>query len=285
MNYERLENGSNGLVLSASLDNLVFEGKNRSYGGYQMRSTDNRRLLGSFYFTAALVLIVTLFFYMRNNGPEMPKESFVPVMVDDPTKVVEIEVPPVDEPEKIEKPEDPGPPAPPVQEPTPTQEFRTPNPSPKAEDTATVIDQSLIIDNPGLKTDTGGGTIPMGPEPKKPGTGGTGDGTGGPTEIDINDPLYWQTEQPVAMNLNDIKGKIRYPEQLMEVGLEGQVLFKVLVDENGSYLRHEVKKTSHNLFTKEVEPKLKDLKFQPGKQAGKNVRVWVLIPFKFTLNR
>lgn len=286
MNYERLDHRSNGLVLTASLDNMVFEGRNRSYGAYQMRTSETRRLMASAYITAAVVLIVTLIFFIRFSYPRAEVAgNLVPVNTEVfDAKIIDIPEPPVADPPKdpvdVTEPNNPAPAEP---EPLATQAVLIPEPSPVAQDTATVIAQA-DIKNPGATNSAGGGTPTM--EPAGTG-GGTGTGTGnpGPIILDETSPDYWTAKQPVALNLNDIKKRVVYPRQLKEAEYEGDVVVKILVDEKGSYKTHKVLKSAHPLFLKEVESQIKDLTFSPGNQGGRDVQVWVMIPFKFRLSR
>ena len=47
-------------ILSADILDIIFEGKNKSYGAYDLRKTYNKRLTKALLLTAALALLIFL---------------------------------------------------------------------------------------------------------------------------------------------------------------------------------------------------------------------------------
>ncbi|MEM9934246.1 MAG: energy transducer TonB [Bacteroidota bacterium] len=84
-------------------------------------------------------------------------------------------------------------------------------------------------------------------------------------------------------NLPEIKQKIGYPNQAREKGIEGTVLIRILVDENGQYKFHKITADPNPLLTKAVEMYIDELNFTPEKRNGVNVQTWTTIPFIFSL--
>lgn len=83
--------------------------------------------------------------------------------------------------------------------------------------------------------------------------------------------------------IGSIQSKVQYTEIARRVGIEGQVVIKVIVDENGDVLHAEViKKLFDDLDRISIEA-AKQLKFKPGRQRGKPVKVQVHIPITFKL--
>jgi protein TonB len=73
-----------------------------------------------------------------------------------------------------------------------------------------------------------------------------------------------------------------YPLIALEAQIEGKVSVKVLVDVDGSV----IKTGSFNgpdVFRDEVSQKSMNLRFTPGLQNGKPVKVWVTVPYRFSL--
>lgn len=89
---------------------------------------------------------------------------------------------------------------------------------------------------------------------------------------------------PSATNFATIASNITYPTYAKEKGMEGQVLARILVDENGKYVKHRILKYDNCGMRYHVEKQLPKLQFLPAEKDGQHVAVWVNLPFKFTLN-
>lgn len=81
--------------------------------------------------------------------------------------------------------------------------------------------------------------------------------------------------------LKQLQGKIKYPEIAKRVGVEGKVLVQALVDENGNVISVNTLKGIGSGCDEEAMDAVKNSKFTPGKQRGKNVKVQVTIPIVF----
>ncbi|MEO0092456.1 MAG: TonB family protein [candidate division WOR-3 bacterium] len=101
------------------------------------------------------------------------------------------------------------------------------------------------------------------------------------TEADIPIVPYWVVEvKPQPQYIP----KPQYPELARAAGIEGQVVVKALVDVDGKIIEVEILKSSGNssLDAAALEA-ARQATFTPAKQRDQFVRVWVSIPFKFTL--
>lgn len=97
--------------------------------------------------------------------------------------------------------------------------------------------------------------------------------------------VYQQFEvdkPPVAVNLGQVKGSMRYPEIARSSGIEGKVTVKVLVGPDGS-VTQVGGFSGPDVFRDEVSSKVMNLQFTPALQQGQPVRCWVSVPFSFTL--
>ena len=47
-------------ILSADILDLVFEGRNKDYGAYELRKTYNKRIIGALVITASIALLALL---------------------------------------------------------------------------------------------------------------------------------------------------------------------------------------------------------------------------------
>jgi periplasmic protein TonB len=100
-------------------------------------------------------------------------------------------------------------------------------------------------------------------------------------ETDIPVVPFWKVEvKPQPVNIPTPA----YPEMARNAGIEGQTVVEALVDVDGSVADARVLKSAGNqsLDAAAIEA-ARRAKFTPAKQRDKPVRVWVSIPFRFTL--
>lgn len=88
--------------------------------------------------------------------------------------------------------------------------------------------------------------------------------------------------QPIG-GLANIQKKIVYPEIAKRSGVEGKVLVQAIIDENGNVAKAKVIKGIGSGCDEVALDAVKNSKFTPGKQRGKNVRVRITIPIVFKL--
>lgn len=86
-------------------------------------------------------------------------------------------------------------------------------------------------------------------------------------------------EEPQPLNMPEIIQLIQYPSVLLEAGVSGYVVVRMLVGKEGQYLKHKVINTPHPILTGEVEKHLPKLRFTPAYQGHKPIKYWVNIPF------
>ena len=75
-----------------------------------------------------------------------------------------------------------------------------------------------------------------------------------------------------------------YPEMARLAGMQGTVVIKVLVAEDGSVARVEVLKGVHPLLDRPALAAARKLVFAPGTQRSMPVRCFVAVPFRFYLH-
>jgi protein TonB len=105
--------------------------------------------------------------------------------------------------------------------------------------------------------------------------------TKSPTQTDIPIVPYWVVEvKPEPIDIP----KVAYPELARQAGIEGQTVVKALVSTDGSIEDVEILKSSGNTSLDQAAlAAARNAKFKPAKQRDQLVRVWVSIPFKFSL--
>lgn len=94
------------------------------------------------------------------------------------------------------------------------------------------------------------------------------------------------TGTPVEATLAYRATPLKYPPQALHSHLEGQVILRVLVDENGVPQDVAIEKSSGRLVLDRSarEQVLKGWRFEPATVNGHTVRAWARVPVTFSLN-
>jgi len=102
-----------------------------------------------------------------------------------------------------------------------------------------------------------------------------------PTDTDIPVVPFWAVEvKPQTKSIP----KPTYPDLARQAGVEGQVVIDALVDVDGKVIDVKIRKSSGNSALDEAALNAaRGADFTPAKQRDQLVRVWVSIPFKFSL--
>jgi len=102
-----------------------------------------------------------------------------------------------------------------------------------------------------------------------------------PTDTDIPVVPFWAVEvKPQTKRIP----KPKYPELARQAGVEGQTVIDALVDIDGKVIDAKIRKSSGNTSLDEAAMNAaRGAEFTPAKQRDQLVRVWVSIPFKFSL--
>ena len=262
----------------ANLDDMVFEDKERRFGAFFLRKNYPLHLFIATSLISLIVLTGTYGPLLADRYGFFAKEER---RVREVKKIVLEELPP---PPPLN--EDTPPPPPPPQAPPPqvrTVEFRVPEPVPEeeAEENATMEEVQKLEEEPNFGAETKEGEdigLPIGDL----------DGDGDVPEVIVdNDPgineFISVEQEPVPVNIDDIKSLIGYPQIARDAGIQGQVVIRVLVDKTGNYDRHRIVKSVHPILDEAVEQHLSKLKFTPAIQGGRPIKFWVNIPFNFKL--
>ncbi len=272
-------------VIISNLDEIVFERRNKSYGAFDIRKKYEKNLKKSFAVAVFCSLclvnypLVAKWFEPEKRVIENPLDTIVfinpPVIKDN----IEPEIP-----EELPK-----------EQPRSREHIRTfalVEPEVVNDDDKRIIRDlinvdSLLNNNLGLENKDGKDTenpdfdLKLG-EDSVPGT----DIEVFKEEKKIVEPkiedLFIGIE-PKPVNLNDIKKSIVYNQGLKEMGIQGKVTLRVLIDEDGNVMKFVTIRTPHQLFVDEVSKHLNKLKFVPAIQNNKPVKCWINVPFDFKL--
>jgi outer membrane biosynthesis protein TonB len=99
---------------------------------------------------------------------------------------------------------------------------------------------------------------------------------------DVNYNSFEVEVVPECVNLGAVKNSMVYPQVAVESGIQGIVSIRVLVGTDGHVIQTG-KITGPEVFYDEVREKAMNLEFTSGLQNGKAVKVWMTVPFSFTL--
>lgn len=264
---------------------LVFEGRNKEYGAYQLRKENPQTTMIALFCGIALIAILaaipTLINHFKPKQAEVitPREHIVIGVIDpvEPYKPIE---PP--KPDEVAPKPDGGAP----KSNTPTVAYTdievSKTPSDDIPDTRDFTDA-----NPGNETTSGDsdGTIVIGNNPGNGPSNSTGEGKGDDTGEAISSLLV--DESPMFMNgMDDFYKKVArefdLPDTEKEMTLKVYVSF--IIEKDGTMSNIKVLRDPGYGMGKEAVRVLKSIKtkWKPGKKAGKEVRTAFNLPI--TLN-
>ena len=106
----------------------------------------------------------------------------------------------------------------------------------------------------------------------------------------VEDEIYTEVEESPQFPGGDaalmtfIQSRIHYPFAAKEIGLEGRVVVKFVVQKDGTLDQIAVARGVHPMLDDEALRVIRDLPdFIPGKQNGEPVDVWYMVPVEFKL--
>ncbi len=97
----------------------------------------------------------------------------------------------------------------------------------------------------------------------------------------INEFIFADVE-PQPVNLSEIMKDIGYPHEAIEENVQGDVVVRILIDEEGNYIKHAYIKELHPACTAAIDEHIRNLTFTPALQSDKAIKYWfnLRIPFK-----
>ena len=250
---------------------ILFENRNKKYGSYELRRHYAQRMQRAM----AIVLGCAglLIAYSRMNGKGAQVAITIPaVQKEIHTSDVIFDIP---KPKPIKMP-----PSPPPAATKPTIAFTVPS---ITKDNI-LIDQpptqDLLANNvPGVKTIAGDNTIP-------------GDISGPAGNTKKIDPPANVTPIAVADIMPEFSSDINqylsrhlsYPQRAREAGIEGKVIIRFVVNEDGSVSNTVVMRGIEGGCNEEALRVVNGMpRWKPGKQGGQPVKVYYTLPIRFTL--
>ena len=272
-------------LISNEWADIVFQGRNKVYGAYQLRRGTGKRNIWSMVFVAAVAAVAYLGLAAYNSYQAAQKAKFEAEMeasLIETKKQAKVEkkteAPKVEQVQKVEKVKSSIAFTPPVikkdSEVKPEEEMKTQD---ELKETKTAIGAFDVKGN-----DESGGTVLKAveeiatPEPPK-------------QEAEQNkvfDVVEQQPQYPGGMGaLNHWLGSnIKYPVMAAENGIEGRVVVQFVVERDGSVSGVHVVRGVDPSLDKEATRVVSAMpKWIPGKQNGSAVRVKYTVPVTFRL--
>lgn len=270
-------------LISNEWADLVFQGRNKVYGAYQLRRGTSKRNIVSMIFVAAVAAVAYLGLAAYNSYQEAQKAKFEAEMeasLLDAKKEAKVEkkteTPKVEPVQKVEKVKSSIAFTPPVikkdSEVKPEEEMKTQD---ELKETKTAIGAYDVKGN-----DDAGGTVLKAveeiaaPEP--------------PKHEEEQNKIFEVVEQQPQFPGGSVNGwladHIKYPVVAAENGISGRVVVQFVVERDGSVSQVRVVRGVDPSLDKEAQRVISSMpKWIPGKQNGQAVRSRFTVPVTFRL--
>lgn len=272
-----------------TLDEMVFEDRNKAYGAYFLRKNYSK------YLTRALT-IGTLIFGSLIGGAWGYNKFILPNMQKEDLQSVEIDLEKLKQAQEQEDTPPPPPPPPPPDEPPPPppevkqikflppepkadEEVKIEEPPPKIEETEKAVISKKTVEGEDVVA-TFAPPPPPPPEITKPA------GLGKAVEEEIFTAVEQNPEYPggTSAMYRFIGENLKYPSAAQRANVSGKVFVKFVVEKDGSIGDVQILKGIGFGCDEEASRVIKQMpKWKPGRQNGRDVRVYYTIPINFTL--
>lgn len=270
-------------ILTADVLDIIFDGKNKSYGAYELRKTYNKRMVTALIVTAGICLLIFLGYFVSKA---LEKNSDKKEMV-----VQDVQLEEVKQEEKKNEPPPPPPPPKPVEPPkvemakfTPpkivkdeeVKEDEKPPEVEKLEDVKIGAKNQEGVKDEGVVappvSDAGKGVVEA---PKK--VEEDWDKTFTKVEIESE---YPGGSSAWARYLNK---SLNYPSEAQEAEIQGTVVVQFIVDKEGNVSDVEAISGPKELQGEAVRVIKKSGKWTPAVQNGRQVKSYKKQPITFRL--
>ena len=272
---------------------IVFEGKNKDFGAYQLRSTSDRRHNKAVLFTIIGLIVVLVggyFWGMYSDYKRAEYEAQLQAQLEQQLAALAEEPVEDEQPEENQAVEEPEP-----EQATPEEILNT------IKDTQiAVVADNEVKEDITSKDEVQESTAAAGATTFDKGTDDLNVVREHKDEIIVEekkpepkkDEIFTAVEQMPQFPGGDaelykwISSHIKYPTMAAENNIQGRVTVRFVVKEDGSIGRVEVLRGKDPDLDKEAQRVVKTLpKFIPGKMNGRAVQVWYTLPINFKLQQ
>ena len=271
----------NAQIAKSSLNDIVFEGRNKAYGAYVLRRLYQRHVTRALIIATAVFLLLIAFplisQFLKDRLPKEPKKNL--------QENVLMDAPPLDD----TKP--PPPPPPPEAPPPPPPKLTTIKFTPPVVKKDEEVKKEEVPDQEELKDKTVATVTVKGntDAPDLSELSGTGDKV---VEEVVENKVYTYVEQmPELPNgggqtaiVAAIQKAVRYPPMALRNQVEGRIFASFTVNPQGDVVDVKVVKGLGSGLDEETIRAIKTLpKFRPGKQNGRAVSVSFTVPITYKI--
>ena len=269
-------------ILSADILDIIFEGRNKEYGAYQLRKSYNKRLMTALGVTAAVLLLSFGGFVLSNI---LNKEDAKKDMV-----VQDVQLEEIKQEEKKEEPPPPPPPKPPEPPKVEMAKF-TP---PKIVKDEEVKEEEKPPEVEKLEETKIGTMNQEGQKDEGIVAPPVDDGGKGVVEAPKKDDEDWdktftkveiESEYPggAAAWQRYLNRNLRYPQEAIDNEVQGAVVVQFIVDKEGNVSDVEAISGPQELRAEAVRVIKKSGKWTPAVQNGRQVKSYKKQPIVFRL--
>ena len=271
----------NAQLAKASLNDIVFEGRNKAYGAYVLRRLYQRHVTRALIIATAIFALLVFFpliaQYLKDKLPKEDKKNL--------QENVLMDAPPLDD----TKP--PPPPPPPEAPPPPPPKLTTIKFTPPVVKKDEEVKKEEVPDQDELKDKTVSTVTVKGntDAPDLSELSGTGDKV---VEEVVENKVYTYVEQMPELPggggqgaiVAAIQKAVRYPPMALRNQVEGRIFASFTVNPQGDVTDVKVVKGLGSGLDEETIRAIKTLpKFRPGKQNGRAVSVSFTVPITYKI--
>jgi periplasmic protein TonB len=269
----------------ATLDDLIFEGRNKTYGAYQLRQEYNDRMSKAAGISFSSVLLLLGLGYA---AIQMKSDMVEPLLPPDLGKEIVLQTEVILE--KVVPPKAAAAPAAPVQPAVATERYVETNIVPDhLAPMEEMPDQAAFTEaDPGLVTAAGtpsDGSIPLSVPGEGQGTSlGDGAAAGIEQPFDFVEQMPDYADGGQAGMLRFISKHLRYPNRAQSEGVEGTVIVSFVVSASGEVTQVTILKDLGAGTGEEALRVISKMsRWKPGVQNHRHVPVRMTLPIRFKL--
>lgn len=258
-------------ILNADILDIVFEGRNKEYGAYELRKTYNRRIIIALVSTMAVSLLFFIGSIIAGNADKDAKDKL-------DVKDLELENVQKEEP----KPEPPPPPPPPKMPEPPKVEIAKFTPPKIVEDEKVKEDEKPPevekIEEAKIGTINQEGTKDEGIVAPPVEAKGTGEVVAPKVDTEDYDKVFTKVENPAEFPGGTeawrryLERNLQYPDRATDNGTQGTVRVQFVVDKEGNISEVKALNNPGDGLAEEAERIIKKgPKWRPAEQNGRKV--------------